>query len=71
MALWLKNADALQNELKNDYIKTKELSALSGRLALSCGQLLAVANAVLITTNHIDFSAAEQVADEQSTATVA
>ena len=40
----LKDTEALQNELKNDYIITKELSNLSGNLALRCGQMLAVAN---------------------------
>ena len=53
----LKDAEALQNELKNDYIITKELSNLSGNLALRCGQMLAVANAFLITAKHVDFSA--------------
>ena len=52
----LKDADALQNEPKNDYIITKELSALSGGLALRCGRLLAFANALLITAKHIDFT---------------
>jgi len=42
----IKDADALQNELKNDYIITKEMSELSGGLALTCGRLLAVANAL-------------------------
>ena len=55
----LKDAEALQNELKNDYIITKELSNLSGNLALRCGRLLAVANAFLITTKHFNFSAEE------------
>ena len=55
----LKDADALQNELKNDYIITKELSNLSGYIALRCGRLLAVANAFLITAKHVDFSAEE------------
>ena len=55
----LKDTDALQNELKNDYIITKELSNLSGNLALKCGRLLAVANALLITAKHVDFSAEE------------
>lgn len=64
----LKDAEALQNELKYDYIITKELSAVVGGLALRCGQIFAVANAVLITTNHIDFSA-EQQKPEQSSAT--
>ena len=48
----LKDTEALQNELKNDYIITKELSNLFGNLALRCGRLLAVANALLITVKH-------------------
>ena len=55
----LKDTKALQNELKNDYIITKELSNLSGNLALRWGRLLAVANAFLITAKHVDFSAEE------------
>ena len=55
----LKDPNALQNELKNDYIVTKELSNLSGNIALRCGRLLAVANAFLITAKHVDFSAEE------------
>ena len=55
----LKDTKALQNELKNDYIITKELSTLSGGLALRCGRMLAVANAFLITAKHVDFSAVE------------
>jgi len=68
----LKDAHALQNELKNDYIITKELSALAGGLVLRCGWLLAVANAALITTKHIDFSSSHDevpVVVEQSSAT--
>ena len=55
----LKDTEALQNELKNDCIITKELSNISGNLALRCGRLLAVANAFLITAKHVDFSAEE------------
>ena len=55
----IKDANALQNELKNDYIITKELSNLSGNIALKCGRFLAVANAFLITAKHVDFSAEE------------
>ena len=55
----LKDSEALQNELKNDYIITKELSNLSGNLALRCGRLLALANVFLITAKHVDFSAEE------------
>ena len=52
----IKDADALHNELKNDYIITKEMSTLSGGLALKCGRLLAIANAFLITAKHVDFA---------------
>ena len=55
----LKDSEDLKNELKNDYIITKELSNLSGNIALRCGRLLAVANAFLITAKHVDFSAEE------------
>ena len=55
----LKDAKALQNELKNDHIITKELSNISGNLALRCGRMLAVANAFFITAKHVDFSAEE------------
>ena len=53
----LKDTQALHNELKNDYIITKELSNISGKIAIRCGRLLAVANAFLITAKHVDFSA--------------
>ena len=56
----LKDTEALQNELKNNYIITKELSNLSGSIALRCGRSLAVANAFLITANHVDFSQEER-----------
>ena len=59
LVLRLKDTEALQNELKNDYIITKELSNLSGNIALRCGRLLALANAFLITAKHVDFSAEE------------
>ena len=52
----LEDPEALKNELKNDYLITKELSNLSGNLALKCGRLLAVANSFLITAKHVDFS---------------
>ena len=62
----LKDPETLQNELKNDYIIIKELSNLSGNIALRCGRLLAVANAFLITAKHVDFS--EPHVDEVTTA---
>ena len=57
MSVKVKDIEAYKKELRNDYIITKELSNLSGRLALQCGRLLAVANMVLITSKHIDFDA--------------
>ena len=55
----LRDADDLLNELKNDYIITKELSNLSGMIALKSGSFLAVANTFLITAKHVDFSREE------------
>ena len=55
----LKDTEALQNDLKNDYLITKELSNLSGNIALRSGRLLALANAFLITAKHVYFSAEE------------
>ena len=43
----------LQQDLKNDYIINHELSSLAGGVALSCGCWLALANAALITTKHV------------------
>ena len=63
----IKDSDALENELKNDYIITKELSNLSGNIALRCGRLLAVANAFLITAKHADFSPEEPLATPLAT----
>ena len=66
IAVNVKNVQAYQKELRNDYIISKELSNLAGNLALKCGRLLALANAALITTKHIDFAArtAEPQAEE-------
>jgi len=65
----IKDTDALKNELKNDYIITKEMSELSGGLGLRCGRLLAVANAFLITAKHVDFTADDETITEQSSVT--
>ena len=59
MVVRLKDTEALRNDLKNDYIIKKELSNLSGSLALRCGRMLVVANAFLITAKHVDFSSEE------------
>jgi len=56
LAVKIKDSGALMDELKNDYIITKELSQMSGSLALRCGRMLAVANGLLITAKHVDFS---------------
>jgi len=56
MAVKIKDIEAYQKELRNDYILNKELSNLAGNLALKCGHFLAAANAMFITTKHIDFS---------------
>ena len=56
----IKDVEALQDDLKKDYVITKESSTLVGSLALRCGRLLMVANTALITTKHIDFSPPEQ-----------
>ena len=51
----IKDPEALKNELKNDYIIKKELSLLSGSLALRCGRLIALANSFFISAKHVDF----------------
>ena len=48
----IKDVEALQKDLKKDYVITKELSILVRSLALKCGRLLMVANTALITTKH-------------------
>ena len=55
MTVNIKDIDAYQKELRNDYIINNELSNLAGNLALKCGRFHAAANAALITTKHIDF----------------
>ena len=52
----IKDTDSYQKELKDDYIINQELSTLAGNSALTCGRVLVVANAALITAKHIDFS---------------
>ena len=56
MAVNVKDIDAYQKKLRNDYIINKELSNLAGNLALKCGRFLALASAAMITTKHIDFN---------------
>ena len=51
------DVEKLQQDLKNDYIINHELSSLAGGIALSCGRWLALANAALITTKHVQLEA--------------
>ncbi|KAL9981054.1 hypothetical protein ACROYT_G009711 [Oculina patagonica] len=54
----MKNIEALQKELKNDYIINSELSNLVGSLSFNYGKLLAPASAALITAKYIDYDSA-------------
>lgn len=54
----LKNIEALQKELKNDYIINNELSNLVGGLSFKYGKFLAPASVALITAKHIDYDTA-------------
>ena len=53
MVVKIDDVEKLQQDLKNDYIINHELSSLAGGIALSCGRWLALANAALITTKHV------------------
>ena len=64
MAVNIKDIEAYQKELRNNYIINKELSNLAGSIALKCGRFLAAANAALITTKHIDFNSHLEIKDE-------
>ena len=59
------DADVLKAELKNDFIITKEVCQFFGGLALKFGSGLAVANTLLITAKHVDFS--DEVIPQQIT----
>ena len=62
MIVKIDDANALKNELKSDFIITKEMSQFCGGLALRFGGLLSVVNAAAITAKHVDFS---QVSEEE------
>ena len=64
MAVDIQDIDAYQKELRNDYIINQELSNLAGNLAFKWGRFLALANAALITTKHIDFNSHLQRKDK-------
>jgi len=66
------DADALRNELKNDFIISKEMSQFFGGLALKYGGKLAVVNTAMITAKHVDFSnqqITEQITEQSSVIT--
>jgi len=62
MVIKIDDANALKNELKGDFIITKEVSQYFGGLALRYGSALAVVNAAAITAKHVDFS--EQITEQ-------
>ena len=53
MVVKIDDVEKLQQDLKNDYIINHALSSLAGGVALKCGRFLALANAALITTKHV------------------
>ena len=53
MVVKVDDIEKLQQDLKNDYIINHQLSTQAGGVALSCGRWLALANAALITTKHV------------------
>ena len=53
MVVKVDDIEKLQQDLKNEYIINHELSSLAGGVALRCGRWLALANAALITTKHV------------------
>ena len=57
MVVKVDDIEKLQQDLKNDYIINHKLSSLAGGIALSCGRWLALANAALITTKHVQLEA--------------
>ena len=65
MVVKIDDANALKNELKSDFIITKEMAQFCGGLALRFGGALAVVNAAAITAKHVDFSqVTEQIAEQ-------
>ena len=67
MIVKIKDVDAFQKELRNEFVINNELSNVAGFLALKYGRFLAVANAALITAENIDFHSAEEIPQQSST----
>ena len=59
LALKVKDKEALRNEMKKDFLITKELSDIFGTIQLRFGRLLSVFSSFLITVKHVDFSKEE------------
>jgi len=57
------DAATLKNELKGDFIISKEMSQYFGGLALRYGSALALVNVAAITAKHVDFSS-EQITEQ-------
>ena len=65
MVVKIKDAEVLKNDLKADYIISNQISQLSGGISLRCGRMLAVVNALLITSlKHVDFSSDEVIPEQ-------
>ena len=58
------DADALKAELKNDFSINKELSQFFGGLTLRFGRTVTVANSLMYTLNHVDFSSDEVIPEQ-------
>jgi len=70
MFIKIDDANALKNELKDDFIINKQLCQFCGGLALRFGSALAVVNATAITAKHVDFSqVTEEIAEQYSVIT--
>jgi len=57
------NADALKNELKGDFIISKEMSQFFGGVALKYGNYIALVNAAAIAAKYVDFNS-EQITEQ-------
>jgi len=61
---------ALKNELKNDFIISKEMSQFFGGLSLKYGGKLALVNTAMITAKHANFNrVTERIAEQSSVIT--
>ena len=63
----IKDIEACQKELRNDFIINRQLSTLAGQLALTCGNALSVASAALIFAKNIEY---DGILDKRAEATL-